>query len=259
MSILLVFEILTFSFSSKFQLERQPIAFSVEDNVIGAKFDATLTTALKSCTSVKTLNLQLIDVSLIPFDITEHIEELCLRYNSFSCDSSQLKIIKSCAKLKRLKLEIHPEAHLVDAINKLSNIESVCWELCDATNNTFVNEVSKLSKLKRLKVLTVRGYMGYTFRGVSQAFRYPQAAKALRLLTKNHSLEQIDISNFDPDHNFLKALNQFDHLKRCELTTYVEIPAASLNLVTKFDIENSGCIDQGLCSYRYIIKSKPAN
>lgn len=213
----------------------------------------SLGTALEYCTSLKTLKLRAMDLSLIPLNILKNIEELELG-GCTGGDRLHFKIIKACKMLKHLKMAMNPKERLVTAINELSNIESVCWIVYSATNSTFVNEVKFLSKLKKLKKLQVYGYTGYTFRGYSLSYRFPQVSETIRVLAKNSSLEELDISYFDPDDHFFKALNKFANLKRCELSTYVEIPEASLAAATNFGIEKRN--GENFLQYEYILTPK---
>lgn len=210
--------------------------------------------ALDFCTSLKTLKLKNLDLSLIPFKILENIEELEIIGGCAGGDGLYLKIVKACKMLKHLKLAINPKDRLVTAINELSNIESICWIVYSATNTTFVNEVKKLSKLKKLKTLMVFGYAGYTFRGFSLSYRFPQVSETIRVLARSSSLEELNISYFDPDDHFFEALNQFANLKRCELSTYVEIPDANLATATNFEIEKRS--GENFLQYEYVLTPK---
>lgn len=225
---------------------------SITDSVFVQDFDENLSDALTFCTSLKTLKLKFVDLSLIPLEILENIEDLEL-YKCSGNDSIQRQVIKACTKLKNLKLMTNPKECLLTAINEM-NIESVSWEVFSATNNTFVNEVKKLSKLKKLKKLYVHGYEGYTFRGVSLSYRFPQVTETIKVLAKNRSLEELVISHFDPDKDFFKAFNKFVNLKRCVLSTYVEIPDANQASATNFKIEKS--TGTGFVRFEYIVTPK---
>lgn len=229
------------------------LSINDESAILQKKTDS-LGSALDFCTSLKTLKLKNLDLSLIPLKILENIEELEITGGCAGGDRLYLRIVKACNMLKHLKLAISPKDRLVTVINELSSIESICWIVYSATNNTFVNEVKKLSKLKKLKKLIVYGYAGYTFRGFSLSYRFPQVSETIRVLARSSSLEELNISYFDPDGHFFEALNQFANLKRCELSTYVEIPDANLATATNFEIEKRS--GENFLQYEYVLTPK---
>lgn len=227
---------------------------SINDkSVFFQKKTDSLGSALAFCTSLKTLKLRSVDLSLMPINALENIEELEMG-GCTGGDRLHLKIIKASKMLKRLQMAMNPKERLVTAINDLPNIESVCWVVYSATNSTFVNEVKKLSKLKKLNKLLVYGYTGYTFRGFSLSYRFPQVTETIRALSKSSSLQELNISYFDPDDHFFQALNNFANLKRCELSTYVEIPEASLAAATNFEIEKRN--GENFLQYEYVLTAK---
>lgn len=226
---------------------------SVTEFTFAQAFDASLSSALEFCTSLRTLNLKFLDISLIPFGILENIVELEM-YGCSGDDWIHLKLIKFCTKLKHLKLMMDPKERLMAVINEHLSIESVYWEVFGATNSTFVNEVKMLAKMKKLKKLMVHGYEGYTFKGMSLSYRFPHVTETIKALAKSRSMEELDISYFDPDDYFFKALNKFAKLKRCTLSTYVEIPNTNITSATNFDIKKEA--GSGLLQWKYIITPK---
>lgn len=228
---------------------------SYTESALTQSSEASRRSALEHCTSLKTLKIKFVDISLIPFEILENLEEL----NMCGCSGDELmhiKLIKACKLLKHLKLMTVPKERLLKAINEQLSIENVSWEMYGATNFTFANEVKKLSKLKKLKKLVVHGYEGYTFKGVSLSYRFPQVTETIKVLARNSSLEELSISYFDPDNGFFKAFNKFSNLKRCVLSTYVEIPDASLSFATNFKVEKQN--GSGFLQCEYIITPKQA-
>lgn len=227
----------------------------ISDPVFSHTNDVDIRSAFECCTSLKTLNLKLVDLSLIPFDILKTIDELKL-YSCIGDDWLHLKIINACETLKHLKLLMNPKEHLLTAINQHSNIESVSWEVYGAENSTFV-DVKNLYKLKKLKKLVVHGYQGYTFKGLSLSYRFPQVTETIKFLARSSSLEELNISYFDPDNYFFKALNRFTSLKCCVLSTYVKISDANLAFATNFETEKrNGC---GFLQCEYVITPKQKN
>lgn len=228
---------------------------TINDPVFSHTSDADVRSAFERCTSLKTLNLKMVNLSLIPFGILETIDELKL-YSCIGGDRLHVKIINACEMLKHLKLLMNPKEQLLTAINANSNIESVYWDVYGADNRIFV-DVKDLYKLKKLKKLVVHGYQGYTFKGLSLSYRFPQVTKTIKALARSSSLEELNISYFDPDDYFFKALNRFTTLKRCVLSTYVKISDANLALATNFEIEKrNGC---GFLQCEYVITPKQEN
>lgn len=228
---------------------------SVTESALTQFSEASCRSALGHCVSLKSLTVKFVDISLIPFEILQNIEELRM-YGCYGDECLHMKLIKACKSLKHLELMTVPKECLLKAINEQLSIESVCWKMFGATNSTFVNEIKMLSKLKKLKKLLVEGYGGYTFRGISLSYRFPQVTETINVLARNSSLEELSISFFDPDDDFFKAFNKFVNLKRCVLSTYVEIPDASLSFATNFKVEKRDGL--GFVQREYIITPKQA-
>lgn len=214
---------------------------------------------LKLCTSLKYLNLRNVTPEIVPHEIVKNLKELdvhdCAYLNVD--DTMIMNLIAACKSLKQLKVIAKPTELLVKAINSHSTIERVHWQVINVTDSMFKHEIKMLYKVKRLKKLSLHGYGGYSFRGKSMAYYFPQVTRTIQYLARNPSIEELFISAFDPDNNFLRSLRKFVNLKRCELQTYVAIAPALLDPLTGYDIEmNSG---SNFCQYQYVITKNSKN